>query len=298
MALVCCGGCGCHGCAGRVRRQPSVICRFWTGVSGHPGRCAGAVVLPGAGEAADSRCRDACPFCSGVPCPEPASFDQRHARRGGAAPPGVCHEQAAGPGGVRDVGPGGTAVPRRSAGGRPWPDHQHRGPGAGADGVAGERDPRACAGVGGCAGHVRGWRGHDPRDLHPPWQWGRWHAPGCRAARGQRADHRSQRQRPGSAEPQHAQGGGELAVGRRGRQSALRQAGQWPDRIGQICRESRTDRDQALRAGGHRRADLPSPPAAGRPGPPGGVRAQRGRHLCAAARLGLGLRCAAAGVVS
>ena len=71
------------------------------------------------------------------------------------------------------------------------------------------------------AGHLRGRRGHDPRDLHPSRQCHRWHGPGGGAARGQRVGDRPQRQRPGSAGPQHAGGGGQLAVGRRGRQPAL-----------------------------------------------------------------------------
>ena len=97
---------------------------------------------------------------------------------------------------------------------------------------------------------------------------------------------------PGQPGPEHARGGGQLAVGRRGRQPALRQAGQRPDRMGQVCRASRAGRDRAIRARGRRRAELPGPAAADQPGPPGGVRAQPGRDLRAAARLRAGGSCA------
>src|SRR5262249_10820533 len=53
----------------------------------------------------------------------------------------------------------------------------------------------------------------------------------------------------------------------------------------EVCRPPRAGRDQALRARVGRRAEVPDRAAADRPVPAGGVRAQPGRHLCAAARL-------------
>ena len=76
----------------------------------------------------------------------------------------------------------------------------------------------------------------------------------------------------------------QLAVRRRGREPALRQARQRTDRMGQVRRAPRARRDQRLRARSRRRAGLSDQAATSRPVPLGSRRAQRGRRVCAAAR--------------